>query len=122
MTGPAGSKGANGATGATGTGATGATGAKGIQGIEGESAFTNIVVRTKVVTGLLAGGQTVKCEPGEVAISGGSEAGDNNSKVYASVPITGEEPSNEGETPTGWLTAVENTGAKTTTFYVVCAS
>jgi hypothetical protein len=125
--GPAGATGAPGATGAAGpAGLKGADGTKGVQGPEGESGFTNVVVRTATPNGLLlAGTQTVECEPGETAIGGGATRNDlsNNSKLFASAP-TNEKGgvAKDGETPTGWVTGVENPGGATTTFYAVCSS
>lgn len=130
QTGPAGATGATGATGPTGaTGAQGAAGAKGTEGQKGEageSSLTNVVVHSLTVENAgTAITRAVRCEPGEVAISGGAV----NPSLGSTARILSTGPSNDenvfaaaGETPQGWETEVTNEVAKTTVFYAVCAS
>jgi hypothetical protein len=106
-------------------GATGARGPQGIQGSPGQTGFANIVVRTDTLTGLLAGSDTVKCNPGERAIGGGVAHNDfsNNASIYASAPVAANGSiATAGSTPTAWATGINNTAAVDTTFYAVCAS
>jgi hypothetical protein len=106
-------------------GATGARGLQGIQGSPGQSGVANIVVRTDTITGLAAGSEIVRCNPGERAVGGGVAHTDfsNNGSIYASAPVVANgSVATAGSTPTGWATGINNTAPADTTFYAVCAS
>ncbi|HET6865411.1 MAG TPA: hypothetical protein VFH80_05790 [Solirubrobacteraceae bacterium] len=106
-------------------GVQGLQGLQGLPGVPGQNGATNLVIREVMITGLIAGSQSVQCNPGERAVAGGVAPSDFASvdRVFASAPTTAADvTAADGSTPTGWISGIQNTTATDTTFYVVCAS
>jgi hypothetical protein len=103
----------------------GLQGLQGLPGVPGQNGATNVVVRTVTLTGLVAGSQSVQCNPGERAVGGGVAPSDFSSvdRVFASAPTTASNvTAANGSTPTGWVSGIQNGAGTDTTFYAVCAS
>ena len=108
----------------------GPAGKNGQQGPAGKNGATNVVVRSvsASLNNNSDSGAPVSCNPNERATGGGASVpAFNNSpflKLEQSEPLTNGVPSANGQTPNGWLSAIENTtgASQNVTFYVVCAS